>query len=654
MRAVYLGLVASISLATAICLYCFYVLTTALLSEFDYNFDLETRSPSILPMSAILQWYDPYFNKTSRAMGRYAAFGPIIENIFPDEYLNQVNLLNDEEGALPEHQQNQQHFGSLWKSWVFGRDSNAKETEENGDNANIFEGNLIYVKDNACSLLELEKELENLQFYDKSINKFVDNNTIVINERGGCSFYDKILNFQEKGAKAIFIGNDQYKKGLLTMFSKNIPVEITVPSVFVTKETLNELSKLISASSNNTIPIAIFTGQTPSPLLDALLTLVFSPPIALLALYIIIKLRRSHKKNLEKAPKQIVNKLPLYVYNVDYLIPINEFEKKRDYYLGGFNSSNELELTDSKLPLALKPKTAHGFLGNFIEKHFLSKKLASKSNGLPSIESSTASTNNTPQLPLHTVQRHLSIEELNQYQINQCSICLSEFRKLKSKVVLLPCNHYFHHKCCLNWLCNYKKLCPICKHDITQKVKRKSMTSARPSFSSARSTIMSIFSQGPSNAARAQAQNLPTSHNHRDIMIDRGTSPGIDRGLLAGTSSSMNYSSINVGDENNNLIDSNDGDRNHFNVLINDNSDSSINDIDHELEHHYSISTISNGINDSELSGTHINETLISRHSSIGNSASFRNERQPLLDGSDAFSEYLNDEEQSIENSAFY
>jgi len=48
-----------------------------------------------------------------------------------------------------------------------------------------------------------------------------------------------------------------------------------------------------------------------------------------------------------------------------------------------------------------------------------------------------------------------------------CAICLSEFVK-GDKVRILPCNHIFHMEEVDEWLIQRKKLCPVCKSDVTQ------------------------------------------------------------------------------------------------------------------------------------------------------------------------------------------
>ncbi|KAL3695260.1 hypothetical protein R1sor_009336 [Riccia sorocarpa] len=48
-----------------------------------------------------------------------------------------------------------------------------------------------------------------------------------------------------------------------------------------------------------------------------------------------------------------------------------------------------------------------------------------------------------------------------------CAICQCDYEEA-DLLIKLPCSHTFHHGCGSEWLLNYSKLCPVCKHDITE------------------------------------------------------------------------------------------------------------------------------------------------------------------------------------------
>lgn len=50
-----------------------------------------------------------------------------------------------------------------------------------------------------------------------------------------------------------------------------------------------------------------------------------------------------------------------------------------------------------------------------------------------------------------------------------CTICQVEYKD-DDLYMLLPCLHTFHDICGSEWFLNHSKLCPVCKHDVTEKV----------------------------------------------------------------------------------------------------------------------------------------------------------------------------------------
>lgn len=43
-----------------------------------------------------------------------------------------------------------------------------------------------------------------------------------------------------------------------------------------------------------------------------------------------------------------------------------------------------------------------------------------------------------------------------------CSICQEKYEQT-SNIVILPCKHYFHEECVVQWLKNYHHKCPLCR-----------------------------------------------------------------------------------------------------------------------------------------------------------------------------------------------
>ena len=61
-----------------------------------------------------------------------------------------------------------------------------------------------------------------------------------------------------------------------------------------------------------------------------------------------------------------------------------------------------------------------------------------------------------------TIENINKLEEGNRY----CSICLEDF-KIREKVAVLPCIHFFHNNCIKNWI-KKQNTCPICKFELTK------------------------------------------------------------------------------------------------------------------------------------------------------------------------------------------
>ena len=49
-----------------------------------------------------------------------------------------------------------------------------------------------------------------------------------------------------------------------------------------------------------------------------------------------------------------------------------------------------------------------------------------------------------------------------------CAICMQQY-KVNDELRILPCGHEFHCECVDKWL-PMKKICPLCRHDVTKKM----------------------------------------------------------------------------------------------------------------------------------------------------------------------------------------
>lgn len=225
--------------------------------------------------------------------------------------------------------------------------------------------------------------------------------------RGGCSFYDKVLTIQEWNAKAVIVGDNQYNRGLVTMYSTNDTDMCQVPAMFVSRASF----ELLSTEDE----VSIIPGPSATPALDTILFLLISPICSLSIIYLMVSVHRYFTQLTRRAPKRAVKQLPVRVW------------------MGQGISSP-----------AVKGKAQGG----------------SNSGVLESGEA--ASTAQEEGAPPPTTSDKVWVSS------DECIICLEEFTVGESRVMQLPCGHDFHEECIQRWLTTQQRTCPICKHDITQ------------------------------------------------------------------------------------------------------------------------------------------------------------------------------------------
>lgn len=230
--------------------------------------------------------------------------------------------------------------------------------------------------------------------------------------RGGCSFYDKVLTIQGWNAKAVIVGDNQYNRGLVTMYSTNDTDMCQVPAMFVSRASF----ELLSTEDE----VSIIPGPSATPALDTILFLLISPICSLSIIYLMVSVHRYFTQLTRRAPKRAVKQLPVRVWMGQ-----------------GVHSPT------------VKGKTQ----GN-----------NSSSGVLESVEptsTAAAALEDSPEPPsTHSDKVWVSSDE--------CIICLEEFTVGESRVMQLPCGHDFHEECIQRWLTTQQRTCPICKHDITQ------------------------------------------------------------------------------------------------------------------------------------------------------------------------------------------
>lgn len=258
-------------------------------------------------------------------------------------------------------------------------------------------------------------------------------NSIALVERGECSFYDKILVLQQWGAVGVIVGNNAYRRGLVTMYTEYND-HVYIPSVFVSKESYDILATVDTVSLN-----AVDLG---SSVIGTVIFLMVSPLCSLSLIYCVLLFHRRYKRMQERASKKTVAKLPtrIWVQPTPRSEPANQ-------------AGVSVEPIDGETTVI--PDSETTLLSNG----------AAEGEDLPGEKPWVSS--------------------------GECIICMDDYVSGVSHVMCLPCYHEFHVDCITRWLTTRKKTCPICKYDVTLG-KRPRHHEDKPAPSPASSTDVSV------------------------------------------------------------------------------------------------------------------------------------------------------------------
>lgn len=237
--------------------------------------------------------------------------------------------------------------------------------------------------------------------------------------RGGCSFYDKVLTIQGWNARAVIVGDNQYNRGLVTMYSTNDTDLCRVPAMFVSRASF----ELLSTEDE----VSIIPGPSATPALDTILFLLISPICSLSIIYLMVSVHRYFTQLTRRAPKRAVKQLPVRVWMGQGV----SSPSVKGRMLGSNHNNSSSGVLESVEPNSVAAAAA------------------------------AAAQEESPEPPAtHSDKVWVSSDE--------CIICLEEFIVGESRVMQLPCGHDFHEECIQRWLTTQQRTCPICKHDITQ------------------------------------------------------------------------------------------------------------------------------------------------------------------------------------------
>ncbi|EHK44406.1 hypothetical protein TRIATDRAFT_181807, partial [Trichoderma atroviride IMI 206040] len=211
--------------------------------------------------------------------------------------------------------------------------------------------------------------------------------------------------------------------------------------------------------------VTITPTSSASPFFDTLLVLVISPLVTLSIVYALLVLRARIRRRRWRAPKSVVERLPVRTYHT---VARSPSMSPRVPSPSGATATTPL-LQSNPRPSRPRPRsrTASGALesANF---H------TPASSSLSALQ-----TNHRAGRSGH--HRGAISGEWRKYMGRQveCVVCLEEYVDGVSRVMRLPCGHEFHADCITPWLTTRRRTCPICKGDVVRSMGRSSWTNPR-------------------------------------------------------------------------------------------------------------------------------------------------------------------------------
>ncbi|KAH7127089.1 RING-9 protein [Dendryphion nanum] len=189
------------------------------------------------------------------------------------------------------------------------------------------------------------------------------------------------------------------------------------------------------------------TNMSTSPFFDTLLVLVVSPLVTLTVVYALLLLRARIRRRRWRAPKSVVERLPVRTYHTVSDSPPSTATAVPSASSSPTTTTPLLQRTPSR-PTSSVSRPQLG--------------ITSQS---PTSSSSFQQGGRTPE----EEKRDAGLAEWRRRyggRQKECVVCLDEYEDGVSQVMSLPCGHEFHVDCITPWLVTRRRTCPICKGDV--------------------------------------------------------------------------------------------------------------------------------------------------------------------------------------------
>lgn len=237
--------------------------------------------------------------------------------------------------------------------------------------------------------------------------------------------------------------------------------------------TLNDIPDFTSdepeaPNSHEGLWVTITPTSSASPFFDTLLVLVISPLVTLTVVYALLILRARIRRRRWRAPKSVVERLPVRTYRTVAPSPV----------LSPQDSSPTATPTTPLLSDAsrARPRPRSRTTTGVFDTDSLLTPTPAIPAAIPALRPASRDGPAQPEKGSGGVSA-----EWKKYMGRQveCVVCLEEYIDGVSRVMSLPCGHEFHADCITPWLTTRRRTCPICKGDVVRSLARGSSSSPR-------------------------------------------------------------------------------------------------------------------------------------------------------------------------------